>query len=238
MEDIYEFMEGSRSALILMDSTGCLLEMIGELGLILELQTMELRSGAYLDEGHIGTNAIAVTLFESLPAQVIGPEHFFLKLHEFSSTAAPVHAIEGHPVGVFGLVEPIQQYSEGSFGVVVAGARAIENQLRADLIVREANAKTAELYATIDSITEGVLAWSGDGVIMHLNDQAGKILHLSPTMVVGRPMSDFFSLPENIARAVALEQELNDIETAFTVDGTPRECLVSLRIITSSGFGA
>ena len=128
--------------------------------------------------------------------------------------------------------------SEQSFGVVAAGVRAIENQLRADLIVREANAKTAELYATIDSITEGVLAWSGDGVIMHLNDQAGKILHLSPTMVVGRPMSDFFSLPENIARAVALEQELNDIETAFTVDGTPRECLVSLRIITSSGFGA
>ena len=233
MEDIYEFMEGSHTALILTDSTGCLLEMIGEPGLILELQTMGLRSGAYLDEGHIGTNAIAVTLFESLPAQVIGPEHFFLKLHELSSTAAPVHTIEGHPAGVFGLVEPLQQYSEQSFGVVVAGARAIENQLRADLIVREANAKTAELYATIDSITEGVLAWSGDGVIMHLNDQAGKTLHLSPTMVVGRPMSDFFSLPENIARAVALEQELNDIETAFTVDGTPRECLVSLRIISS-----
>ncbi len=233
MEDIYEFMEGSRTALILTDSTGCLLEMIGEPGLIVELQMLGLRSGAYLDEGHLGTNAIAVTLFEALPAQVIGPEHFFLKLHEFGSTAAPVHAIEGHPVGVFGLVEPIQQYSGQSFGVVVAGARAIENQLRADLIVREANAKTAELYATIDSITEGVLAWSNDGVIMHLNDQAGKTLHLAPTMVVGRPMSDFFSLPENIARAVALGQELNDIETAFTLDRIPRECLVSLRIIPS-----
>ena len=233
MEDIYQFMEDCRVALILTDSTGCLLEMIGEQSLIMDLQAIGLRSGTYLDEGHLGTNAIAVTLFEAMPAQIVGPEHFYLKLHEFSSVAAPVHEIEGHPVGVLGLIELAQQHSEHSFGVVVAGARAIENQLRADLIVREANTKTAELYATMDSITEGVLAWSSDGVMMNLNDQAGKTLHLSPTTVVGRPMSDFFSLPENIARAVALGQALNDIETAFTVDGVPRECLVSLRIIPS-----
>jgi len=85
----------------------------------------------------------------------------------------------------------------------------------------------------MDSITEGVMAWSNDGVVMHLNDQAGKTLHLSPTIVVGRPMAEFFSLPENIARAGALGQELTDIEAAFVVDGTPRECLVSLRIISS-----
>jgi len=154
-------------------------------------------------------------------------------LHSLSSVAAPVHTIEGHPVGVLGLVEPVDQYSHQSFGIVVAGARAIENQLRADLIVHDANAKTAELLATMDAITEGVLAWSNDGVVMHLNDQAGKTLHLSPTTVVGRPMAEFFSLPENIARAVSLGQELTDIETAFVVDGMPRECLVSLRIISS-----
>ncbi len=233
MEDIYQFMEGCRTVLILTDSTGCMLEMIGEPGLMMELQTMGLRSGAYLDEGHLGTNAIAVSLFEAMPAQIVGSEHFYPSLHKFSSVSAPIHEMEGHPVGILGLVETVQQHSEQSFGVVVAGARAIENQLHADLIVREANAKTAELHATIDSITEGVLAWSGDGVIMHLNDQAGKTLHLSPTTVVGRPMSDFFSMPENIARAVGLEQALTDIETAFIVDGIPRECLVSLRIIPS-----
>jgi transcriptional activator for dhaKLM operon len=168
-----------------------------------------------------------------MPSQIVGAEHFSSHLHGLSSVAAPIHTIEGHPLGVLGLVEPVQQYSHQSFGVVVAGARAIENQLRADLIVRDANAKTAELLATMDAITEGVLAWSNDGVVMHLNDQAGKTLHLSPTTVVGRPMAEFFSLPENIARVVALGQELTDIETAFVVDGMPRECLVSLRIISS-----
>ncbi len=233
MEDIYEFLEDCQVALLLTDSSGCLLEMLGEPSLTSELQTMGVRPGVYLDEGHLGTNAVAVTLFESMPSQIVGPEHFSIRLHNISSVAAPVHAIEGHPLGVLGLVEPAGQYSRQSFGVVVAGARAIENQLRADLIVREANAKTAELYATMDSITEGVLAWSSDGIVMHLNNQAGKTLHLAPTIVVGRPMSEFFSLPENIARAVSLGQELTDIETAFVVDGTARECLVSLRIISS-----
>ncbi len=233
MEDIYQFMEDCPVALILTDSSGCLLEVFGEPAFTLELQVMGYKPGAYLDEGHLATNAIAVTIFEAMPSQIVGPEHFYLNLHEFSSMAAPIHEIEGHPLGVLGLVEPLGQYSRQSFGVVVAGARAIENQLQADVIVREANAKTAELYATMDSITEGVMAWSNDGVVMHLNDQAGKTLHLSPTIVVGRPMAEFFSLPENIARAVALGQELTDIETAFVVDGTSRECLVSLRIISS-----
>jgi len=233
MEDIYQFMEDSRIALILTDSSGCLLEVFGELSLTNELQAMGFRSGAYLDEGHLGTNAIAVTLFEAMPSQIVGPEHFFLSLHALSSVAAPIHDIEGHALGVLGLIEPLEQYSRQTFGVGVAGARAIENQLQADVIVREANAKTAELYATMDSITEGVLSWSNDGFVMHLNEQAGKTLHLSPTIVVGRPMQEFFSLPENIARAVALGQELTDVETAFVVNGTPRECLVSLRIIAS-----
>ena len=233
MEDIYQFMEETRIALILTDSSGCLLEVFGKPSLTAELQVMGFRSGAYLDEGHLGTNAIAVTLFEAMPSQIVGPEHFFVRLHPLSSVAAPIHDIEGHALGVLGLMEPLEQYSRQSFGVVVAGARAIENQLQADVIVREANAKTAELYATMDSITEGVLAWSSDGVVMHLNEQAGKTLHLSPTIVVGRPMLEFFSLPENIARTVALGQELTDVETAFVVDGTPRECLVSLRIIPS-----
>ena len=233
MEDIYQFLEDCRATLILTDSSGCLLEMLGEPSLTAELQSMGFRPGVYLDEGHLGTNAVAVTLFEAMPSQIVGAEHFSVHLHDLSSVAAPVHAIEGHPLGVLELVEPAEQYSRQSFGAVVAGARAIENQLQADLLVREANAKTAELYATMDSITEGVLAWSSEGVVMHLNDQAGKTLYLSPTIVVGRPMSEFFSLPENIARAVALGQELTDVETAFVVDGTPRECLVSLRIISS-----
>lgn len=233
MEDIHQFIEGCSAVLLLTDSTGCLIEILGDPQTLAGLQSEGLRPGAYLDESHLGTNAAGVTLFEAMPSQVTGPEHFLFKLHALSTVAAPINELEGHPIGILGLVEPLEKRSEQSFGLVVAGAKAIENQLRADLIVLEANTQTAKLYATMDSITEGVLAWTSQGLIMHLNEQAGKILHLSSTAVVGRPMAEFISLPENLARTVALGQELNDIETAFSVDGVSRECLVSLRIIAS-----
>src|ERR1051326_3704411 len=104
MEDIHQFMEDSRITLILTDSSGCLLEVFGEPSLTAELQTMGFRSGAYLDEGHLGTNAIAVTSFEATPSQIVGPEHFYISLHELSSVAAPIHDIEGHALGVLGQI--------------------------------------------------------------------------------------------------------------------------------------
>ena len=181
MEDIYQFIEGSSAVLVLTDSTGCLLDMIGDPQTKKLLQNEGLRTGAYLDEGRLGTNAIAVTLFNAMPSQVTGAEHFFSKFHSLSSVAASFNELGGHPIGVLGLIEPLEKRSMQSFGIVVAGARAIENQLRADLIVRDANTQTAELIATMDSITEGVLAWTHQGIIIHMNEQAGKTLHLSPT---------------------------------------------------------
>ena len=117
MEDIYQFMEDCRVALILTDSSGCLLEVFGEPAFTLELQVMGYKPGAYLDEGHLATNAIAVTIFEAMPSQIVGPEHFYLSLHEFSSVAAPVHDIEGHPLGVLGLPSALISLSRRNAGV-------------------------------------------------------------------------------------------------------------------------
>src|SRR5262249_10534517 len=107
MEDIYQFMEDSHIALMLTDSSGCLLEVFGEPSLTNELQVRGFQAGAYLDEGHLGTNAIAVTLFEAMPSQIVGPEHFYASFHNLSSVAAPIHEIEGHALGVLGLIEPV-----------------------------------------------------------------------------------------------------------------------------------
>src|SRR3989304_4492239 len=90
-----------------------------------------------------------------------------------------------------------------SLGIAVAAARAIENQLQADLFVREANSQASELNVTMDAISEGVLAWTARGVITHLNDQAGQLLGLKPASVVGRPLAEYITLPEGLARAPA-----------------------------------
>ena len=231
MEDIHQFIEGSGAMLILSDSTNCVLELLGDADTVDYAGTLGLRRGAFLDESRLGTNAFAVALIESCPAQVVGPEHFLKCFHILSTVAALIFDPEGHPVGAIGLLETVSHCNPQSLGIAVAAAKAIENQLQADLFVREANTQATALNATLDAISEGVLAWTAQGVIMHLNNQAGQLLDLAPATVVGRPLAEYITLPEGLARATARGEELSDVETSLGVNGAQHACLVSLRII-------
>ena len=231
IEDIYQFLEDNGAMLILADSTSCMLDLLGDQDIVAYAATLGIRQGVFLDESRIGTNAFAVALIEGCPAWIVGPEHFLRFFHEINCAAAPIFDLDGHPVGVIGLLERGSQHSAHALGIAVAAARAIENQLQADLFVREANSQASELNVTMDAISEGVLAWTARGVIMHLNDQAGQLLGLKPASVVGRPLAEYITLPEGLARATARGEELSDVETSLGVNGTQRECLVSLRVI-------
>ncbi len=233
MEDIHQFIEGAGAMLILSDSTTCALEMLGDKTTVDYAAGLGLRRGVFLDESRIGTNAFAVALIERGPAQVVGPEHFLERFHSLSSAAAPIFDLDGRPVGVIGLLDLVAHHSPHALGIVVAAAKAIENQLQADLFIREANAHATELNAIMDAISEGVLAWTVRGMVMHLNNQAGKLLGLTPTAVVGRDLGEHLTLPEGLARAVARGQELNDVETSFGLNGRHQDCLVSVRVIRS-----
>jgi transcriptional regulator of acetoin/glycerol metabolism len=231
MEDVHQFAEAAGAALLLSDSTNCLLELLGDQPMVDDATRLGFRRGAFLDESRIGTNAFSVGLIERGPVQVVGPEHFLRCFHAFSSAAAPIFDLDGRPVGVIGLLGPVERHSLHALGIVVGAAKAIENQLQADQFIREANARATELNATMDAISEGVLAWTAQGMIMHLNNQAGTLLGLTPTTVVGRPLVEYLTLREELARAVAVGEELNDVEASLGVNGHRLECLVSLRII-------
>ncbi|MGQ0602716.1 MAG: sigma-54-dependent Fis family transcriptional regulator [Anaerolineales bacterium] len=232
MEDVHQYIDGSGAVLILADNTDCVLECLGDSELLSSARDFGLRPGAFLDESRIGTNGWAVALIERSPAQIIGAEHFSVQWHAYASAAAPIFDVDGNPVGTIGLLERCTQRSPHSLGIAVAAAKAIENQLQANLFVREANAHATELNAAMDAISEGVLAWTAQGLIMHLNHMAGELLGLAPATVVGRRLGEYVTLPESLARAVGQGEEVNDSEANLRLlDGATCACLVSLRVV-------
>jgi transcriptional regulator of acetoin/glycerol metabolism len=231
LEDTYQFIEGSGVALLLADGTSCVLDVMGDADILAEVTSLGIRQGMFLDESRIGTNAFATALIEGGPAEVVGHEHFLTFLHGTSTAAAPIFDLDGHTVGAVGLIERAAQRSPLSLGVALATARAIENQLQAGLFVNEAHARASELHATLFAISEGVLAWTAQGLILYLNDQAGQLLGLTPAVVVGRPLGEYITLPEGLARAVSQGEELTDAEISLSVKGAKQECLASLRVI-------
>lgn len=231
MEDVYQFIEGAGTRILLTDSTHCVLEELGDERLGRELGGLGIRMGAFLDESRIGTNAFAVALNESTPAQIVGAEHFLVPFHIYSTVAAPIFDLDGSLLGAIGFMQRVERHTAHALGIVVAAAKAIENQLSADLLMREANARASELNATLDAISDGVLAWDTSGIVMHLNDHAGRLLGLEPKLVVGRALNEYLTLPEGLARAAASGDDLREVETNFVIHNAPHECFVTLRVL-------
>ncbi len=246
MEDIHQHIEGAGSILLLIDSTTCVLELLGDMH---SMQRAGQRSGqragdsgfrvgVFLNETSIGTTAFSIALIDSSPALVVGAEHLFECFHSLVTAAAPIFDPEGRSVGAIGLIGSLPQYSPQILGMVVAAARAIENQLQAELIIREANARASELNVTLDTISEGLLVLTAQGIVTHLNERGGALLGLKPSAVKGRPLTEYLVLPETLARAISRNEELSDAGVSFVVNGTAHEFLVDLRIIRGHGGGS
>jgi transcriptional regulator of acetoin/glycerol metabolism len=95
MEDIYQLVVGSGYAVILLDASACVLEVLGDPEILVQAQDLGVTPGAYWDEGHAGTNAFGLALWERNPVQVVGAEHFFLRFHALSTSAAPIYNSDG-----------------------------------------------------------------------------------------------------------------------------------------------
>ncbi|MDW8325775.1 MAG: dihydroxyacetone kinase operon transcriptional regulator DhaR [Anaerolineales bacterium] len=238
LEDVYQFLETSGVMLALVDSTTCLLDYVGDAPMIELMMQLGIRRGVFLHEGGLGTIAFSSALLDSSPAAITGAEHFLSYFHGLSTVAAPIFALDGHAQGAVGLLTTADRYSPYAIGMVVAAARAIENQLHAEALTAEANARASELYATLDASSDAVLVWDAEGRISHLNEQAAKLLGLRPATVMGRPLSDHLTLPEVLARAAANGEEVTEAEVTFALAEGSRACLASLRFSRPQPDGA
>lgn len=231
LEDMYQFIEGSDCALLLADGSACLLALAGNPQSVSRLEQRGWDTGTYWSEGQLGTNALGVCLFTAMPTQVVGAEHYFSALHELVTTAAPIHAVNGRIVGIVGVVGPAEAATSQTLSLVMAVARAIGNQLQTEWLLQETNRHLSEVTTLLTAVHEGVIAWNADGIITHLNSQAGEILGLAPSSVTGLPVTAVLSLPPVISEAMSAANSLNDIETTIQIDEKTIPLLANLRLI-------
>ncbi len=251
LEDIYQFLEGAYCAIVFTDGAGSILDVSGDSSVVAQPQDITttrgrwfenqrmiggqlangLKVGSIWSEGNMGTNALGLALITAMPVQVVGAEHYYEAFHQMASSAAPVHDVNGRLIGVVGILEPVTATSRHSLSLVMASARAISNQLQANMYLQEANHRLTEVNAILEAIHEGVVSWGADGKISHVNERAGKILHLSPQTVTGLPLHSVLPLPEPIVIALAEKREIRDVEVTFEIRDQPVKTFASLRIL-------
>jgi transcriptional activator for dhaKLM operon len=231
MEDLHQFTEGSGLAIALFDPAACVLDVLGDPGIVRAAEAVGLRPGVYWSEGHVGTNAFALALLERTPAQVVGAEHFVALYHDWVTTAAPIYGLDGQPLGAIGVMAPAERAQPDTLGMVMAAARAIENQIQAAANLQESHQHLAELQAILEAIDQVVMVLNTRGEIVRLNRTAARVLGLDPSGILGRPLSSHIQLPPALQNALMDPQVYLETEATLLIDGAPLEGWLTLHAV-------
>ena len=234
MEDVYQCVRDSGTAIVLTNSVGCILDALGDQDILDIMTEWGAGLGAIVSEEMVGTSSIGLALAERMPVQVAGAEHFIQQFHKASGAAAPMFDISGRLLGILGLVMPVERYHVHSLGMVTAAARAIENQHQSDLLMAEQNSQLAQLNTILSAISDGILVLNTSHMLVHANHAASQMLGLPAQSMRGKPVGASFPLPAFVEKAIAEGKPLPDTEGTINVAGRSVNCLISLDFVFQS----
>ncbi|SES95629.1 PAS domain S-box-containing protein [Natronincola peptidivorans] len=213
MNQLYNFVKGSCFFAILTDEEGCILNLIGDEDVLEVAFNLEMVPGAYMNEEHIGTNAMGTALAEGIPVQVSGEEHFIKAYHRWTCSAAPIRNAEGDIIGTLDLTGYSHLVHSHTLGMVVAAVHAIEQMFR----IRQSNMKLeiAKRYmeTIIDSITVGIFTVGPKGYMKTINKTATEMLGYTQKEINGMKIESLVEgwkgIKDNVAKHVTyLEEEI------------------------------
>ncbi|RPJ22492.1 MAG: PAS domain-containing protein [Chloroflexi bacterium] len=234
MEDVYQCVQKSGTVIVLTNSIGCILDLVGDEEVLQIMHGWGCEVGSILSEGLIGTSSFGLALAERMPVQVVGAEHFVKQFHNSADAAAPMFDISGRLLGVLGLVMPADRYHIHSVGLVAAAARAVENQHQSDLLMAEQNSQLAQLNTILSTISDGILVWNTGHMLVHANHAASQMLGIPAQSMVGKPAGAMFTLPAFVEESILQSKPLIDVEGVFNVGERTVNCLISLDFVFQS----
>jgi transcriptional activator for dhaKLM operon len=234
MEDIFQFTENSETAIVVVNSVGYVLDILGDAKIISHLNRLGIHLGALLSEMEIGTNGFALAISEKMPVQVQGYEHYRGQFHSIAEAAAPIFDVTGKLLGAFGIINSKNDANLHSLALAVSGARAIEAQRRVDNLLADQSSHLARLNAILNTISEAILVWNRDGILNQANPAAVELFKLTFDPIQARSNNENIRIPRFISNAVELGKELTDVEATIEIGGQSVDCVLSIRFVKDS----
>jgi transcriptional regulator of acetoin/glycerol metabolism len=233
MENLYQFFHASGFIIVLTDAYGNILETFGDSDRLKSARTINFLPGANWQDVAVGTNAIGTALATGQPIQVSGHEHFCLRHHCWTCSAAPITDHDGAIVAVLDISGPAQASNSHTLGMVVAAAGAITMQLaiqRKNLELTMANRRLTSIFNTM---SEGVVLVDRRGVVNEVNAVVKKITAKQGGELVGLPIERLFGgVAPFTRRMLADRQPYADVELTVAGKNGASQCLVSGEPVT------
>ncbi|HHY33451.1 MAG TPA: sigma 54-interacting transcriptional regulator [Firmicutes bacterium] len=190
MSSLYEVVAGSGHVIVLVDSDGYVLSATGDPSVLESARAVNFVPGVRWTERLVGTTAIGIALASGRPAQVAGEEHFCRAHRAWTCSAAPIRDPAGGVLGALNVSGLGTRPHRHTLGMVVATARAIENQLGVEKALADLALASKYQAAIVEHISDGLLTVDAEGRVTYMNSAGGRILGVDHKAVVGQHVSD------------------------------------------------
>jgi sigma-54 dependent transcriptional regulator, acetoin dehydrogenase operon transcriptional activator AcoR len=179
LSHLYEQIRSTGSVVILADSTGMILESLGDPDFVDRASRAELQPGASWDEKLRGTNAIGTALTDRLPMEIVGSEHFFDCNGFLTCSASPIFDAHDRLLGVLDISGDYRAYQRHTLGLVRMTTNILERRLFEAEFAREILLSFHTDMEYLGTLQEGLLVLSPVGELRAVNRPGMAMLGLN-----------------------------------------------------------
>ncbi|MFT8348741.1 sigma-54-dependent Fis family transcriptional regulator [Clostridium saccharoperbutylacetonicum] len=228
MNRLYNFVKESEFFATLCDNEGCILNVIGNEKILSEATKLKMIRGAYMDEAHIGTNAMSLAISKKSPVQISGEDHFIEAYHKWTCSAAPIKDINGEIIGCIDLTGYKGNAHPHTLGMVVAAADAIETMLEISKYNSMLEISKRRLETTFNSISSGILTCDLLGNITTMNSYAVKLFGSTRHEIKKMKVSDFLQNWEEIIQHINIKRDFINEDLHINAKINKLQCTLTL----------
>ena len=237
IDQLYNFVKGSGFFAMLTDEGGCVLNLIGDEGILAEAYRLKMVPGAYMDEDSIGTNAMGTAIVEGIPVQISGQEHFVTAYHRWTCSGAPIRDPKGRIIGSLDLTGYSENVHSHTLGMVVAAVDAIEKIL----VIKEYNSKLTlaknHFETIIESLAAGILTSDMDGRIIMSNKNALDMFGMSKKEILNKSIYQLFEGWEKVVNTLKAREAFHEEDVYVNTNTDKLQFSLSAYPIYGEGGG-
>lgn len=235
VENLYGFIKGSRSIIILTDENGIILSCTGDPEYLTNSTAYE--PGIEYSERTVGTNGIGTSLYLDNPIQIWAEEHFARRNHALSCSAAPIHDPAGKVIGCLNLSCIWDRVHTHTLGMVMAAASSIEQQLRIESVLANKVALLQEKQGIFELIQDGLLTIDCKLIITDINEHARRMLGIGNGQGCGIPVTEYVLAGLDFKKVITTAKSIYDRDVTLRLANGVLNCTMSATpIVTSEGL--
>ena len=222
---------GSGFRIDLFDKDVCILKQWGDSETLENSYKLGSCPGACKSEKSAGTNAIGLARFLKTPIQLVGPEHYNARLHQWTCSAAPIKDSFGQILAIINMTGNYRLIHKHTLGMVIATAKAIENQLRQNEISEKLEIENEYMEATIEVSPSALMIIDENSNIIRVNKIGEEILGLPSEAVLNLRCRDIFGTDNPFTKVLATGREIREEEISLIINGNEKVFYSSVKPI-------